>query len=76
MCLRTETLKYLMGEAAVCGARLLAVLMQVEANLWQEDPSGGLPWGLNPQPPNRSVCLEVQALPLSHVLFYWAISYL
>ena len=57
----------LKGEAAICGARLLLVSRQVRAHLWHEGPAGGLSW-IQTHNPSILVCLEVQALPLSHFL--------
>ena len=55
MCLRTEKLQCLKGEAAICGARLLSVSRQVGAHLWHKGPVGGLQRDSNPQPLNTFV---------------------
>ena len=47
MCVRTEKLQCLKGEAAICGARLLSVSRQVGAHWWHEGPAKGLQWYLN-----------------------------
>ena len=56
MCLRTDILQCLEGEAAICGTRLLSVSTQVGAHLWHEGPTGGLLWDSNAQLLNTSVC--------------------
>ena len=54
MCLNTEKLQCLKGEAAIYGVRLLSVSRQVGAHLWHEGPAAGLQWDSNPQPLNAS----------------------
>ena len=71
------------GEVAICSARLLSVSRQVGAHLWHEGPAGGL-IGIESHNLSTLACLEVQTVPLSHLLlsvsrcrlYHWAVSYL
>ena len=57
----------LKGEAAIYSSRLLSLSSHVGAHLWHEGLAGGLS-GIRTRNLSTLVCLEVQALPLSHLL--------
>ena len=66
-CLRTKKQSTLRARLPYMAARLLSVSRQVGAHLWHEGPAGGLR-GIRTHNLLSLACLEVQALPLSHLL--------